>query len=100
MPSVTLSRRGFFKALGGAAIGFTAGAELLELLAPTRTIFLPPAGGWITHPSWNGGAISLAELQAITRKAFVPKLITQIYASSPLFEQMLQNAQGRQLRLL
>jgi hypothetical protein len=41
-----MNRRGFLQALGGLGVGVVAGAELAELLAPTRTIFLPPRGGW------------------------------------------------------
>lgn len=42
-----MNRRGFFSALAGAAAGVIVGPELAELLVPKRTIFLPPAGGWI-----------------------------------------------------
>jgi hypothetical protein len=41
-----MNRRGFFSLIGGAAVAAIALPEL-ELLVPTRTIFLPPAGGWI-----------------------------------------------------
>jgi hypothetical protein len=41
-----MNRRGFFGLLGGAAAAAIALPEL-ELLVPTRTIFLPPAAGWI-----------------------------------------------------
>lgn len=41
-----MNRRGFFGLLGAAAATVIA-PELAELLVPTRTIFLPPAGGWI-----------------------------------------------------
>ena len=32
--------------MAAAGVGVVASDELLELLAPTRRIFLPPAGGW------------------------------------------------------
>lgn len=41
------TRRNFLRALAtGAAVGVVAPAALAELLAPKRTIFLPPRGGW------------------------------------------------------
>lgn len=41
-----MNRRGFFGLFAAAAATAIAAPEL-ELLVPTRTIFLPPAGGWI-----------------------------------------------------
>lgn len=42
-----MNRRGFFGLLAAsAAVAVTA--ELAELLAPKRTIFLPPVGGWLS----------------------------------------------------
>jgi hypothetical protein len=72
-------------AVPAIAVAPALAEELLELLAPRRTIILPPAGGWVTYGSWD-------ELAAITRKAFVPRMITEIYRSSPLIEAMLRNA--------
>lgn len=43
-----MNRRGFLRGALGAAVGAIAGAELAEALAPKRTIFLPPRGGWFT----------------------------------------------------
>jgi hypothetical protein len=37
-----MNRRSFLRAIGGVAIGVAATDELLEALAPKRTIFLPP----------------------------------------------------------
>lgn len=51
-----MNRRGFLRGALGATVGVVAGAELVEALAPKRTIFLPPRGGWRLG--------SLAELQA------------------------------------
>jgi hypothetical protein len=42
-----MNRRNFLGLLGATPVIATAPA-LLELLAPTRTIFLPPHGGWIS----------------------------------------------------
>jgi hypothetical protein len=41
-----MNRRGFFGLLAGATAAAIALPEI-ELLVPKRTIFLPPAGGWI-----------------------------------------------------
>jgi hypothetical protein len=60
-------------------------AELLEELAPARTIILPPAMGWV----------SSREIAEITARAFVPKLIAQIYATSPLLQALLANSTVR-----
>lgn len=47
------SRRNFLRALAtGAAVGIVAPAALAELLAPKRTIFLPPRGGWRLDSRW------------------------------------------------
>lgn len=39
-----------------------------------------------------GGAIG-AELQAVTRRAFIPKMVVQIYQATPLMSLLLRNAQ-------
>lgn len=44
-----MNRRGFLRGALGAAVGIVAGAELVEALAPKRTIFLPPRGGWFPN---------------------------------------------------
>jgi hypothetical protein len=41
-----MNRRGFFGLLAGAAAATIALPDI-ELLVPKRTIFLPPAGGWV-----------------------------------------------------
>lgn len=41
-----LSRRSFLRGALGAGVGIVAAPALIELLAPKRTIFLPPRGGW------------------------------------------------------
>lgn len=42
-----MNRRGFLGLFGAAAVApLVPMPELAELLAPTRTIFLPPRGGW------------------------------------------------------
>jgi hypothetical protein len=45
-----MNRRGFFKALGFGAAAVAAGSIALldeEIWTPSRTFFLPPAGGWV-----------------------------------------------------
>lgn len=45
-----MNRRGFFKALAGAAVTLSAGGIALleeELWQPTKTIMLPPKQGWV-----------------------------------------------------
>lgn len=42
-----MNRRGFLKAFAGVPIAAALAPALLEELLPSRTIFLPPAGGWI-----------------------------------------------------
>jgi hypothetical protein len=44
-----MNRRGFLKALGAGAVGVVATPAILEALAPTRSIFLPPRGGWLVN---------------------------------------------------
>jgi hypothetical protein len=63
------------------ALAPTVIAELLEELAPARTIMLPPAEGWP----------ELTSLEEIARRAFLPKLIKQLYETSPLMRQMMLN---------
>lgn len=51
-----MNRRQFFKALGSTAgaVALSAGGIALleqELWQPTKSIFLPPRGGWIARPS-------------------------------------------------
>lgn len=43
-----MNRRGFLGLFGAATVGAVASEQLLELLTPKRSIFLPPAGGWVT----------------------------------------------------
>lgn len=41
-----MNRRGFMGLLAAAPIAAVLAPDLAELLAPKRTIFLPPRGGW------------------------------------------------------
>lgn len=71
-----LSRRAFLRGALSLAPVVIAPPALAELLEPRRTIFLPPAGGWL-------------ELADITREAFGAQLIVQIYNSSPLLRHLM-----------
>jgi hypothetical protein len=87
-----VNRRGFFKSLLGAAVGIACGEELAELLEPRKLIMLPPAGGWpasaFTWTDYYG-----EDLATIVRRAFVPKMVIQLYESSPLIADLLKNSQ-------
>ena len=74
------SRRGFFGFLAGA-VALPAVAKL-DALAPI--IFTEAAASPI--PGFT------AELMAITRKAFIPKIYVQIYQSNPMLSMMLSKA--------
>lgn len=41
-----MNRRGFLGLLAAAPAAVVLAPDLVELLAPKRTIFLPPRGGW------------------------------------------------------
>jgi hypothetical protein len=43
-----MDRRRFLRALAFAVPAIAASEQLLELLQPKKTIFLPPVGGWGT----------------------------------------------------
>lgn len=96
-----LTRRGFLKRALGLSVGVVAGVDLAELLAPTRTIFLPPRGGWLLR--WPDmapapdmmftrvGVVSQwEELAAVTRADFIPRMVTQIYDTSPLLIRLIE----------
>lgn len=77
-----MNRRGFLRALGTAAtVGVVAPAALAELLAPKRTIFLPPRGGWYSSAFDIQTAIG-AELD----KLFAASYGTPIYYNNAGFE--------------
>ncbi len=62
-----VTRRGFLKALGGAAIAVAAG----EIIAPVaRKIFLPPKGGWTPNAlKFNSYAPSALNVGECTKSA-------------------------------
>jgi hypothetical protein len=79
-----LSRRGFLTAMAAIPVAAALPEHLVEALAPSRRIFLPAAPVIIDYS---------AELAAVVRRAFVPRLITQLYASSPLMAQLIKQRQ-------
>lgn len=91
-----MNRRDFFKRFSAVPIAAALAPVLAEELllkyrqaGLSRTIFLPPRGGW----SWMGYNYSLTDgyyedvnLVEITRAAFVPKMVNEIYQSSPIMD--------------
>lgn len=71
-----VSRRGLF--------GLFAGAAALPVLAKLPG-FPAASAPEVSVPVMTG---TMAELIAITRKAFLPKLVVQIYSSSPMLLMM------------
>jgi|SRR6202789_2235916 len=89
-----MNRRGFFGLLAGAAAGVAVSDELLELLTPTRSIFLPPAGGWIATGKgagqvWNvsqlGGYFYAQKLSEILRQQCVPLIKFTQFVERPRY---------------
>ena len=81
-----MNRRGFLGALISLPATIPVAGhlceELAELLLPRKTIILPPVGGWF---SFN------EDLSYIVRRAFVAKLVNQVYDSSPLIKALMAN---------
>jgi hypothetical protein len=86
-----ISRRGFLQGLLAAA---PAALIVPELLIPTRTIFLPPAGGWVAS-EWSvsslGGYLYSQHLANVLRRQVQPLVRfkqfqdnPEIYRESPL----------------
>lgn len=63
-----MNRRGFFAFLGGAAVAAALAPELIW--TPSRTIFLPPAGGWTVNQL--GDYLYAKELSEILRRSVQP----------------------------
>jgi len=78
-----MTRRQFLTRALAAVPVVMATPALIEALTPTRTIFLPPAGGWVTAEE---------EISYIIRRAFTAKLVMQIYNTSPLTRALLVNS--------
>ncbi len=80
------SRRGFFKLL--AALG---AAPVLDRVAA----LLPEATAWRIGIAAHPPSSLMAELAAITRRAYIPAVYTQIYASHPLSKLFEDSASSR-----
>jgi hypothetical protein len=79
------SRRSFLRGLG---------ATLIAAPAVVRAASLMPVRGIVQdwRPVVRASSIDYAELAAVTRRAFVPRLLVQVYESSPLLAEMLRRA--------
>lgn len=80
-----MNRRDFLTRALAAVPVIVAGEALLELLAPRRTIVLPPRGGWPTPPSWIEGynlTFKWAEIEQLTPEEVLARRQQQTYASS------------------
>lgn len=51
-----MNRRGFLGLLASTPVAAVLAPDLVELLAPKRTIFLPPRGGW----GWRDDILDVA----------------------------------------
>lgn len=83
---MSVSRRGLFGLLAGAA-ALPLVRRLPAIAAAPNTTFLAEATAMNVD--------LMAELTAITRKAFVPKLCVQIYQQHPLLTHFMENTDGR-----
>jgi hypothetical protein len=92
-----VNRRQFLTRALAAVPLVVAPAAVVDLLLPKRTIFLPPRGGWFSGLTIDGVPLywdnwdRSCELAEITRKAFVPKLVVQLYDTSPLLSRLMAN---------
>jgi TAT (twin-arginine translocation) pathway signal sequence len=75
---VDLSRRGFLKGMGAAAV----------LGAAAPKLFLPPIGGWtpaVIEPVFQFGFTGFKEINAVTFDYIVPTLADNVFKASSLF---------------
>lgn len=73
-----MNRRGFFRVLAAAPIAAVLAPDIAELLAPTRTIFLPPRGGWLS--AWDGTFSNLLAPAVDLRQESLEKLLMDLIA--------------------
>ncbi len=60
-----MNRRSFLSILGAGAAGLAL-EQASGLWAPTKTIFLPPAGGWRTGVDWSSGdSVSVLQIRPL-----------------------------------
>jgi hypothetical protein len=79
-----MDRRGFFRALGGAAAGVAAAIALpeLELWTPSRTYFLPPAVGWGGNRLWTMNMITQEALAILHKELAFASAINRFYSDA------------------
>jgi hypothetical protein len=78
---VDLSRRGFLRGVGAAAVLVAAGPKF----------FLPPIGGWspaVAEPVYQFGFLEWKDLTAVTNNYIVPLLTDNVFKPSPLFTKL------------
>jgi hypothetical protein len=83
-----ISRRNFLQRLAtGAVVGIVAPAALAELLAPKRTIFLPPRGGWLAKLGfeWVTDTVEFDVSTSVGYNAGVPQFLT-VYFNPKILE--------------
>lgn len=85
---VTTSRRSFLLGLGATLVAAPAVVRAASLM-PVRGVILPVDWRYAVRAA----NVDYEELTAITRKAFVPRLLVQVYESSPLLAELLVRAE-------
>ena len=80
-----MDRRGFLKAMlaAGVAPAIVRASSLMKIVVPTTEEVWEINMGTIPSP-FVGIESMDEELIRLTRKAFLPRLITQLYATNPL----------------
>lgn len=85
-----MNRRGFLRAaLSGAVVGVIAAPALVEALS-TRSIFLPPAGGWLRKDIYKG---------LIHHNAGVPSFLTN-YVDPQMLDLLTQPMHAQEVYFL
>ena len=78
---VDLSRRGFLKGVGAAAVLGAAGPKY----------FLAPAGGWVA-PSPNFAPIlTLEDLNSVSVNYIIPMLTDNVFKANPIFTRLMKS---------
>lgn len=83
-----MNRRSFLRFLGFSAIAATASPA--QLIIEASRVPTWPLGGRLGLAGVGRFPATTDDLMAITRRAFVPKLVAQLYQSAPLLTTMLE----------
>ena len=87
-----MNRRGFLRSILPVAAGAVVAPTVLdEIWVPTRKIFLPPAGGWVSSVSagqvWSvntlGGFFYSRQLAAVLREQLTPLIRFREFGELP-----------------